>query len=152
MALAQIVSSTRMCRQIGRFTAQAGVPFHYPFLDDQVVQACLSVRLHERTTPFTFKPLTVAAMRGVVPDEVLARRGKSEFSREIHSGLVARRAELAELLADSQMARLGLVDVDALRQAALVLYPPQLPIYYLEMTFAVETWLRAQATTPVKAR
>ncbi len=155
MALAQIISSTRMCRQIGRFTARAGLPFHYPFLDDQVVQACLEVRLHERTTPFAFKPLSVASMRGIVPDDVLSRRGKSEFSREIHSGLVARRAELTELLADSHLARLGLVDGDALRQAALVLYPPQLPISYLEMTFAVETWLRAQApvpSVPVKAR
>ncbi|MEU5052064.1 asparagine synthase-related protein [Streptomyces sp. NPDC021096] len=150
MALAQIISSTRMCRQIARFTAHAGLPFHYPFLDDKVIEACLAVRLHERTTPFVFKPLTVTAMRGTVPDELLARRSKSEFSREIHSGLASRRPELGELLADSHMARLGLVDSGVLRRAALVLYPPQLSVSYLEMTLAVETWLRAHTTSAVK--
>ncbi|MCC3768557.1 asparagine synthase-related protein [Streptomyces sp. UNOC14_S4] len=152
MALMHIIPSTRPCRQIARYTAEAGLPYHFPFLDDRVIEACLAVRLHERTTPFVFKPLTVAAMRDIVPGEVLARRNKAEFSREVHSGLLARRAELAELLTDSHMARLGLVDTETLRQAALVLYPPRLPVGYLEMTLAVETWLRANSQLTAKAR
>lgn len=145
--LLAIRAGARMCRALTGVSAQAGLPVHYPFLDDRVIEACLTVRLHERTTPFAYKPLTVAAMRDIVPAEVLARRTKGEFSVDVHAGLRAHRAELAELLDDSILARLGLVDADALRRAALGLYPPRLSYAFLEATLAAETWLRAHPFT-----
>ncbi len=146
--LLAIHSAARMCRALTRFSAQAGLPVHYPFLDDRVIEACLAVRLHERTTPFAYKPLTLTAMRGVVPTELLARRTKGEFSVDVHAGLRAQRAQLAELLEVPVLARLGIVDAHALRQAVLGLYPPRLSYALLEATLAAETWLRAHPTLP----
>lgn len=144
--LLAIRSGARTCRAMTRWSAQAGLPVHYPFLDDRVIEACLAVRLHERTTPFAYRPLTVAAMRDIVPAELLARRTKADFSVDLHAGLRAQRAELAELLEAPVLARMGIVDADALRQAALGLYPPRLSLALLEATLAAETWLRAHPT------
>lgn len=85
----------------------------------------------------------------------MTRRTKGEFSADLHAGLHAQRAALAELLDEPILARLGIVDADALRCAALGLYPPRLSLAFLEATLAAETWLRAHptpATTPAPAR
>ncbi|WP_200303941.1 asparagine synthase-related protein [Streptomyces adelaidensis] len=146
-ALWSVRNGARLARQLTRVTSEAGLPTHYPFYDDSVVEAALSVRLDERTTPFVYKPLLVRAMgmRQVVPAELLARRTKGEYSAEMQHGLRTRRADLAELLDRPLLATLGLVDADALRRACLSMFPPRLSPVTLEATLAVETWLRAHA-------
>ena len=141
-------------RSVGYFTrhlagimARAGLPLAAPFLDDRVVDACLAVRLHERTTPWRFKPLIVEAMRELVPAAVLQRTTKGDFSADWHTGLRHARAHLAALLDDSALARLGLVDVDALRKVCLGLYPSTLDPVALDRTLACEAWLRTLPST-----
>lgn len=144
-ALWSLRNGARLARQLTRVTSEAGLPTHYPYYDDRVVEAALSVRLHERTTPFAYKPLLVKAMstRQTVPAELLARSTKGEYSAEMQGGRRDRRAELAELFDQPILAGLGLVDADALRRACLSMFPPRLSPVTLEATLAVETWLRA---------
>ncbi|MGH4010112.1 MAG: asparagine synthase-related protein [Pseudonocardiaceae bacterium] len=160
-ASAQPLASTRgqhatleQLRGVGYFTrhiagihARAGLPLAAPFLDDRVVEACLAVRLHERTTPWRFKPLIVEAMRDLVPAPVLQRSTKGDFSAEWHAGLRRARAHLAAVLDDLVLARLGLVDADALRKVCLGLYPYTLDRVALDRTLACEAWLRT--LTPI---
>nr|WP_243744723.1 asparagine synthase-related protein [Streptomyces hainanensis] len=87
-----IRSAARIARHLAGITADAGTPTHFPYLDDQVIDACLAVRLHERTSPFVYKPLLAAAMRTIVPDVFLGRRTKGEFTLDVHTGLRQRRA------------------------------------------------------------
>ncbi len=141
-------------RGVGYFTrhlagiyARAGLPLAAPFLDDRVVEACLAVRLHERTTPWRFKPLIVEAMRDLVPAAVLQRTTKGDFSVDWHTGLRRARAHLAAVLDDLVLARLGLVDADALRKVCLGLYPYALPMIALDRTLACEAWLRTLTPT-----
>jgi asparagine synthase (glutamine-hydrolysing) len=135
-------------RHIAGIMARAGLPLAAPFLDDRVVEACLAVRLHERTTPWRFKPLIVEAMRDLVPAVVLQRTTKGDFSVDWHVGLRRARAHLATLLDDPVLARLGLVDADALRRACLGLYPHTLDPVALDRTLACEAWLRTLTTAP----
>lgn len=141
-------------RSVGYFTrhlagimGRAGLPLAAPFLDDRVVEACLTVRLHERTTPWRFKPLIVEAMRDLVPAPVLQRATKGDFSADWHAGLRRARAHLAALLGNSALARLDLVDVDVLRKACLGLYPYALEPVALDRTLACEAWLRTLPST-----
>ncbi|MGH8902757.1 MAG: asparagine synthase-related protein [Egibacteraceae bacterium] len=142
-ALERVQFGARSVRHVVAFMACLGLPLAVPYLDDRVVEACLAVRLHERTTPWRYKPLIVEAMRGIVPAEVLARTTKGEFSVDWHAGLRRHRAHLADLLDDLALARLDIVDVDALRAACLGLYPPGVPMPALDRTLACEAWLRS---------
>jgi asparagine synthase (glutamine-hydrolysing) len=142
-ALEQLRCVGYFTRHIAGIMARAGLPLASPFLDDRVVEACLAVRLHERSTPWRFKPLIVEAMRELVPATVLHRSTKGDFSTDWHTGLRSARAHLAGLLDDLILVRLGLVDVDALRKACLGLYPHTLPMLALDRTLACEAWLRA---------
>jgi asparagine synthase (glutamine-hydrolysing) len=135
-------------RHIAGIYARAGLPLAAPFLDDRVVEACLAVRLHERTTPWRFKPLIIEAMRDLMPAAVLKRSTKGDFSTDWHAGLRNARAHLAELLEDLVLARLGLVDADALRKVCLGLYPYALDPVALDRTLACEAWLRTLTPAP----
>jgi asparagine synthase (glutamine-hydrolysing) len=148
-------ASVEQLRGVGYFTrhiagiyARAGLPMAAPFLDDRVVEACLAVRLHERSTPWRFKPLIGEAMRDLVPTAVLDRSTKGDFSADWHAGLRHARAHLAGLLEDSVLARMGLVDVDALRRVCLGLYPYALDPVALDRTLACEAWLRTLTPAP----
>ncbi len=134
-------------RHVAGIHARAGLPLAAPYLDGRVIEACLAVRLHERATPYRYKPLIVAAMRDLVPAVILQRSTKGSFSADWHAGLRNARPHLADLLDDLALARLGLVDADALRAACLDLYPHTLSHSALEQTLGCEAWLRTLTPT-----
>jgi asparagine synthase (glutamine-hydrolysing) len=147
--LEQLRATSYLTRHVATIMARAGLPLAVPFLDDRVVEACLAIRPYERTSPWRYKPLIVEAMRDLVPAAVLQRTTKGDFSADWHAGLRHARAHLARLLNDLILARLGLVDVDALRAVCLGLYPYTLPMVALDRTLACEAWLRTLLpTTP----
>lgn len=150
------LQDVRLCgdilRRVNRLTAGVGVQTHAPFLDDRVVEAALSVRFEERADPKRYKPALAAAMRGVVPDDILDRPTKAEFSAEAYAGLARHRQELLALCDDLHLARLGLVNAGALRSALVGLHTSSRALILLDGTLAAEMWLRsvaARTTTPV---
>jgi asparagine synthase (glutamine-hydrolysing) len=144
--LLAVRSSARIVRSFGQLVGPTGVPLAAPFLDDQVVEACLAVRAHERSTPWEFKPLIKEAMRGIVPAASLERTTKAESSAEEEAGLRVHRSDLMALCDDSRLAGLGLVEADRLRAASH--YSPSLtrPHESLQQTFSSEAWLRRLST------
>jgi len=107
-----------------------------------VIEAGLAVRPQERVTPWQYKPLITEAMRGIVPEESLTRHTKDEGSHEVETGLREQRGELLALCEDSRLARLGLIDSDALREVCSRPLPPSLQFNALYQTMACEVWLR----------
>ncbi|MEU3849016.1 lasso peptide isopeptide bond-forming cyclase [Streptomyces sp. NPDC029554] len=146
--LEQIRSCTRIIRQWDRMAAGAGVPMASPFLDDRVIEACLAVRPSERVSPWRYKPLLTAAMRGVVPEVCLRRTDKAAASMDAAEGLRTHRADLHALWEDSRLEALGLVDGHALRRLARRPATPGLRDAILYSTIAAEVWLRGLSRTP----
>ena len=107
---------TRIIRHWEQISARAGLPMTSPYLDDRVIEACMSVRPQDRVTPWRYKPLLVAAMRGIVPDECLRRTSKAEAALDAAEGLRRHNEDLHRLWEDSRLARLGLVDAGALKE------------------------------------
>ncbi|MFF4359068.1 lasso peptide isopeptide bond-forming cyclase [Streptomyces sp. NPDC001604] len=140
--LEQIRSTTRIIRQWDRMAARAGLPMAHPFLDDRVIEACLAVRPGERVTPWAYKPVLTAAMRGLVPEECLRRTTKAAASMDAANGLRAHRADLLALWEDSRLEGLGLVDGAQLRDLARRPASPGLSDAILYSTIAAEVWLR----------
>jgi asparagine synthase (glutamine-hydrolysing) len=141
---------SRITRQLEQMAARFGVTLAAPYYDDRVIEAGLGVRPQERITPWRYKPLIIEAMRGIVPDESLTRQTKANGSGDADPGLRRHRAELLALWEDSRLARLGLIDADALRETCTRPLPPQLQFGGLDQTVACEVWLRSleRATVP----
>ncbi|QCW78748.1 asparagine synthase [Streptomyces sp. S6] len=119
-----------------------GLPVAAPFYDDRVLEATLAVRLPERVSPWRYKPLLVEAMRGVVPDALLARTTKDHMSSDEHQGLREHAPELADLWTGSRLAEHGLVDARHLLRLAAEPFSPVLVEHSISSTVAGETWLR----------
>ena len=115
-----------------------------------MIEAGLAVRPQERITPWRYKPLILEAMRGVVPDESLARQTKANGSGDSDPGLRRHREELLALWEDSRLGRLGLADATALRELCTGPLPPEWELGGLDQTVACELWLRSleRATVP----
>jgi asparagine synthase (glutamine-hydrolysing) len=145
----QALHRIRIAAQVYRLMVQ-DLPPHpsitLPFLDDHVVQACLAVRLEERGTPWAFKPLLTAAMRGIVPDSVLTRTTKATTDADFYWGLQQHRRQLLTLVDNSQLARRGLIHSETLRTALLAPQPRFTAA--LEDTLACESWLTHQTWAP----
>ncbi|MFC9290125.1 lasso peptide isopeptide bond-forming cyclase [Streptomyces sp. NPDC057052] len=149
--LEQIRSCTRVIRQWDRMAARAGLPMASPFLDDRVIEACLAVRPGERVSPWTYKPVLTAAMRGIVPEACLRRANKATASMDAANGLREHRADLLALWEDSRLEALGLVDGAALRRLARRPASPGLSDAVLYSTIAAEVWLRGLARGHARA-
>ncbi|MES4907515.1 MULTISPECIES: asparagine synthase-related protein [unclassified Streptomyces] len=130
-------------RQVSRLFAGAGVALHQPYLDDRVVEAALAVRLHERVTPWRYKPLLAESMRGLVPDVVLARTTKGDFSADVRAGRQRNLSALLEVFSDSALADMGLVSPGALRDYLLTPHADISRDITTEKLLGCETWARA---------
>ncbi|MEU7229805.1 asparagine synthase-related protein [Streptomyces chrestomyceticus] len=147
-ALAGVQMCGRAFRQVDQAATGLGLPYAAPFLDDSVIEAALSVRVADRGAPDRYKPVLATAMRGVVPDDLLARSTKGEYTADFYFALRRNRAALAELFNESRLARAGLLDTAAL---AAGLARPHLPpdvMRALDNTLACEVWLRHAIRPP----
>ncbi|GAA0907680.1 lasso peptide isopeptide bond-forming cyclase [Streptomyces thermoalcalitolerans] len=129
-----------------------GIDLAAPFLDNEVIRACLTVPADQRGAPSTYKPLLDAAFTGsgVVPEFVLARTTKGGFNALSYAGLRDNAPVLKDLLGpSSRLATLGLVTeqpvADALARAAAGQPTAQ---GALHLVVAAEVWLRQHAAAP----
>ncbi len=135
-------------RQLSRAFAAAGLRLELPYLDDRVIEAGLAVRLHERASPWRYKPLLVEAMRPILPEVIAARITKGSSSEDTRVGLRQHLPEILDVFADSALATHGLINPDLLRRHLL---SPQVAApgagATLENLLGCESWLRAAQTT-----
>ncbi|MFJ9036840.1 lasso peptide isopeptide bond-forming cyclase [Streptomyces sp. NPDC102406] len=144
-ALASLVFEGATIRQVNTALAGTGIVWDAPFLDDRVIEAALATRVEDRLASGRFKPLLVDAVRGAVPDGILDRRDKGEFSAEAFRGLARNRARILELAEDSRLAALGLIDPARFRAAVLNPGPMSHHLQPIDTTVACESWLRTHA-------
>lgn len=125
-------------------TSRSGLGQAAPYLDDQVIEAALAIRVAERSTPGRYKPVLTEAMRGIVPDDVLGRHTKGEYSTDFHVSLRHNRAALVEFFDSSRLARAGLIDDAALRASVFGVHPTPEGLRSLSSSLGSEIWLRAR--------
>jgi asparagine synthase (glutamine-hydrolysing) len=120
-----------------------GIGVHAPFLDPDVVRACLSLSAHRRADPAVHKPLLRSALSQLVPKAVLSHAAKGDYTRETYHGLRRAAPALRRLFTDSVAADYGLIEprpVLAVLDNAVQGLPA--PVDSLTQVIAVELWLR----------
>ncbi|MGH3280307.1 MAG: asparagine synthase-related protein [Trebonia sp.] len=148
-ALADLRRSADAQRQFREVARSLGVVAHAPFLDDAVIRAALSVPAHLRAHPQAYKPLLGAALSGVVPARVLARRTKGDYAAEDYVGARAAASWLRMLLHDSRLAALGVIEPAAVADAIdRMIAGLAVPLGPLSTLLATEEWLRDRDGEP----
>jgi asparagine synthase (glutamine-hydrolysing) len=142
-ALVELRSAGQAQRFLRELGASIGLAVHAPYLDNAVVHAAMAIPAVRKADPHRFKPLLSAALDGLVPADVLARRTKGAYQAEEYLGARQSRAQIYSWLADSRLAGLGVIEtkpvlesVDRLRDGGPV------PLGALNRLFAAELWLR----------
>lgn len=123
--------------------AEYGIEVHAPFMDADVVRACVSLPAHRRADPKSPKPLLRSALSGLVPDAVLTRTTKGDYTRDAHLGVRRAATDLRRIMAAPVAADLGILEPAPVREVldgAIQGLPT--PWGALNQVFAVETWLR----------
>ena len=113
-----------------------------PYLDDHVIECCLSAKPHEKMSRKQYKPLIADAMRTVVPAPLLKRQDKPDFTADVHRGRRSHLRGLLQICEDFHLARLGLIESGKFRDACLGL-EPDIPHVAIWRTLACEMWLRS---------
>ncbi|OON80806.1 albusnodin/ikarugamycin family macrolactam cyclase [Streptomyces tsukubensis] len=147
--LARVGANTAGWREIA--LAGHGVELAAPFLDNEVVRACLAVPAEQRAAPGRYKPLLAEAFArtSVVPDFVRIRVTKGGFNALAYAGLRENAATLRDLLGpSSRLVAAGLITeapvADMLTRAATGQPTAQ---GALHLAVSAEVWLRQVDTT-----
>ncbi len=138
-----IQQGAALVRALSDVSAGFGLPLTAPFFDDRVIEAALSVNVLDRVDPWAYKPVLREAMRGIVPDGVLARRTKDEGTYDVEMGRREYGADLRRLWEDSRLAECGLVDRDMLIRLSHEPDQAVLDDGAVTTTVACEMWLRS---------
>lgn len=121
-----------------------GITLQSPYLDDGVLRACWSAPASVRTTPEQPKPLLRHAVGGLVPDSVVNRRTKGDYTVLSYRGLRRNADAIDHMLASSRLGTLGLIDVQAVRtelQKGAAGLPIRLGAF--DTVLGMELWLRS---------
>jgi asparagine synthase (glutamine-hydrolysing) len=143
--MGQLRSANRAYQMQRAVGSELGVRVHAPYLDTEVVRTCLGVESWRKADPAITKKLLSRALAGIVPEEVLTRSTKGDYTRAAHLGLRRAAPRILALLNDSVSADLGLVEpsrvVAAVERAARGLDGDWAPLNHV---LGIELWLRAR--------
>lgn len=121
-----------------------GLRVHVPFLDNQVVRACWSVPVVERTSVTSAKPLLRAALSDRFPPGVLDRSTKGDYTAAEYHGLRRNARRLRSLLRRPLLAEIGVIDpADARSALESGIAGHSVRLDALGTVLATEIWLRS---------
>ncbi|MGW7691670.1 albusnodin/ikarugamycin family macrolactam cyclase [Streptomyces asiaticus] len=147
--LARLGADTAGLRELAR--ADHGAEIAAPFLDNEVIRACLAVPADQRGAPGRYKPLLgeAFARTGLLPDFVLSRATKGGFNALAYAGLTQHAAVLSHLLGpSSRLSAAGLISqppVERMLRRAAAGQPTAQGALHLAVS--AEVWLRQMETT-----
>jgi len=93
------------------------VNLEFPYFDQLVVEACLSARPEERTSPFVFKPLMHAAFQHELPSSIYRRNTKGEYVADEFIGFRKNRETINTFFENSLLVDMELIDLKMLKMA-----------------------------------
>jgi asparagine synthase (glutamine-hydrolysing) len=89
----------------------------YPFLHRPLMEYVATLPWTERLDPLVSKPLLRRSLEGILPEEIRTRADKTTFGQSFFLSASAERRQLAQLIEDPIVARLGIVSSRALSDA-----------------------------------
>ncbi|ACZ21388.1 asparagine synthase (glutamine-hydrolyzing) [Sanguibacter keddieii DSM 10542] len=142
-----IRQGAQLARAISQISFAHGLELQAPFFDDRVLTATLTLDAEARVDPWSYKAPLKLAMVDILPHATLTRTSKDEGSLELELGIRENRSDIRDLLEDSHLANLGIIDADILHHALETEMHPALSDSGLTTTICTESWLRGRILT-----
>jgi len=120
--------------------------YRYPMLDKDLVEYLFSIPPEQLVRPGRRRFMMRRALRGIVPVEILERRRKAFQLRAPLHAIRAAQPKLDRLITGSRIAKLGFIDVAALRRALRATADGDAEWYQATLrAIAYESWLGTRA-------
>ena len=120
-----------------------GINLVTPFLDEKIINICLSVINSDRFSTHEYKPLIKSAINELVPAEILNRNTKHNYAADVFQGRRQNARELLNLFENSILVELGLIDQKSIKDACLGV-GKSTSHSALWRTISLEFWLQNQ--------
>lgn len=119
------------------------VNLEFPYFDSLVIDACLSAKPEERTTPFAYKPLLSKALERDLPKSVFTRTTKGDYAADEFRGLQENLSNINDFFQTSFLADMGLIDLREFRNhMELLRMGLSHTSLHFNQTLTIELWLR----------
>jgi asparagine synthase (glutamine-hydrolysing) len=129
--------------RIGRWL---GIEWRLPFLDRRVIESCLALPPALRAANGVSKLVLRRALKDVLPQPILERRGRATFDALVERGLrLQERDKISGLLRHARVVHLGLLSPEVLDSLLCNYYEREMrPVPYRDLAsvLCVEAWLR----------
>jgi asparagine synthase (glutamine-hydrolysing) len=132
-------------RQLARTALPFEPPFEkrYPYLDRGLLEFMFAIPREQLVRPTQRRSLMRRALAGIVPDEILNRKGKAFVARSPMVAISNDWAHFAEMTQNMLGGSLGIVDPERISVALQkVRRGEEVPIIALRRTFFLEDWLK----------
>jgi asparagine synthase (glutamine-hydrolysing) len=140
-----VVTLDALRRQLARVPLPFQPPFEkrYPYLDRDLLEFMFAIPRRQLVRPTRRRSLMRRALVGIVPDEILNKKGKAFVVRSPMVEIAKNWAHVAAMVQDMLSSSLGIVDqelfLDALHK---VRGGEEIPIVTFWRTLCVESWLK----------
>ncbi|MBW4507012.1 MAG: albusnodin/ikarugamycin family macrolactam cyclase [Scytonematopsis contorta HA4267-MV1] len=143
-AIATIYANGMVDKVLQQIAETYGVNLEFPFLDGLVIDACLSVKPEERTTPFAFKPLLSEALQHDIPRSIFVRNTKGDYTTDEFNGRKQNFPVIDKLLQTCLLADMGLIDMKKFRPVIKQFSMGfDTVTWHFNQTLTAELWLRS---------
>jgi len=132
-------------RQLARTASPFEPPFEkrYPYLDRSLLEFMFAIPREQLVRPTQRRSLMRRALVGIVPDEILNRKGKAFVARAPMVAISNDWRHFAEMTQNMLGSSLGIVDAERISEALQrVRRGEEVPIVTLKSTLFLEGWLK----------
>ncbi|CAK0768510.1 asparagine synthase (glutamine-hydrolysing) [Azospirillaceae bacterium] len=131
------------CLSLGdRVSMSVGVESRLPFLDAKLIELVMALRAQHPDHKLGQKAWLRAALKGVLPDEVLTRP-KAGFQPPVHAWLSGVIAEYGNILRDGRLVHAGILDANHIDDILVTLPTQGWPgLFFAYKIILLESWVR----------
>lgn len=147
-ALATAASLKAMAASLIGWSWTPGVSVRHPLLDKALVELAIRLPYQLRSDTYWSKPILRAAIEGIVPESVRARRDKAIVEPRICWAFEHEHRRIQKLISNSILADLGVIEPSVLQESIEALRrgrPAAEPLLHLFSVLSLETWLSARS-------
>jgi asparagine synthase (glutamine-hydrolysing) len=142
VAITGMLGTARICRTTREIGDVYGVNVQMPYLDAAVVRTTLRIQMQDRVSPFQAKPALRRALWKDVPESILSRATKGDYTPELYAGIARNWKTVHAILDQSRLGELGLVNTSELhRSLDRLRIGLQDNLALFNATLAAEMWL-----------